>query len=196
MGANRSDIQGIPLPMDDMGVFEKVFRDNHASLCFYAQKISHSRADAEDTVEEVFAQCWVNAQRFENPEHARYFLFRAVRHAALNKIKKAERAEDKHTQALKLHDFTQESHLERIISSELIGGIYREIDLLPPQQRRVILLSLLEDKKLREVADEMNLSLQTVKNFKAKAIARLRSRLSKAVFLLPIVVLKVFFNNF
>jgi RNA polymerase sigma-70 factor (ECF subfamily) len=175
--------------MDNEDVFGHIFRLLHAPLCFYAEKITRSQAEAEDLVEEVFLQCWMRAQVFDDTQHARFFLYRAVYNAALNKIKAKNRADQKHLSAAALQDMNEKSHLERIIHTELIGEIYREIDSLPTQQRKVMLLSLREEKKLQDIADELNLSLQTVKNCKTRAMARLRIQLGKQSWLLLLTLL-------
>jgi RNA polymerase sigma-70 factor (family 1) len=172
------------LNMSEQGTFDHIFRLYHASLCFYAQRTTGSKNDAEDVVEEVFMQCWTSAQVFDSEDHARYFLYRAVRNAALNKFKATQRLLHKHSMAGQQYDDSQESHLERLIRSEVMREVYQEIERLPAQERKVILLSLQEGKKIQDIADELSLSLQTVKNCKSRAISRLRLKLSGEAFLL------------
>jgi len=168
-----------PLSMNSEDDFKAVFQLLNAPLCLYAQKITTSLQEAEDLVGEVFLQCWSRGQVFESTDHARFFLYRAVRNAALNRIKALGRAEGKHQAASLFLQMSEQSHLERIIHSEYLALIYREIDSLPTQQRKVMLLSLKEEKKLQDIAQELNLSLQTVKNCKTRAMARLRIQLGK-----------------
>lgn len=179
-----------PISMRDVVVFEQVFRTYHKALCYYVERIIAEPVGAEDIVAELFLQCWNNDQRFENEDHARYFLYRAARNAAYNHLKLAQRTADKHEQAGKQSSAdSEESHQEHYIRSEVLRDIYAQIDRLPSQERKVLLLTLQEGKKLQEIADELNLSLQTVKNCKTRAVNRLRVRLSADDFLLFIVLL-------
>lgn len=195
MGEIQSDLPKSPLSMNQEDTFGYIFRLLHAPLCFYAGKITRSLAEAEDLVEEVFLQCWIRGQVFEDRDHARFFLYRAVHNATLNRIKAKNRADQKHQGAVALQEMSEESHLDRIIQAELIGEIYREIESLPTQQRKVMLLSLREEKKMQDIADELNLSLQTVKNCKSRAMARLRLQLGRQSWLLLLPFLQPIWNR-
>lgn len=170
--------------MNEQATFDHIFRMYHASLCFYAERTTGSRNDAEDVVEEVFIQCWTDAKVFDSEEHARYFLYRSVRNAALNKFKASQRLIHKHNMAGMEYDDSVESHLDALIRSELMRDVYKEIQNLPAQEKKVILLSLQGDKKIQDIAKELNLSVQTIKNCKSRAISRLRLKLSGEAFML------------
>jgi len=94
-----------------------------------------------------------------------------------------------------LQEKSEQSHLEYIIHTELISEIYSEIAMLPKQQRKVMLMSLEEGKKLQDIADELHLSLQTVKNCKSRAMARLRIQLSKENWLLILVLIELILSE-
>ncbi|WP_159728030.1 sigma-70 family RNA polymerase sigma factor [Sphingobacterium sp. 18053] len=181
--------------MNRENMFKQVFDLLFVPLSFYAQKIVGSVAEAEDLVEDVFLQCWQRSQIFEDTEHARFFLYRAVRNAALNVVKAKLRFEQKHYMAGMLQEKSEQSHLEYIIHTELISEIYSEIAMLPKQQRKVMLMSLEEGKKLQDIADELHLSLQTVKNCKSRAMARLRIQLSKENWLLILVLIELILSE-
>lgn len=184
-----------PIRMNRENMFKQVFDLLFVPLSFYAQKIVGSVAEAEDLVEDVFLQCWQRSQIFEDTEHARFFLYRAVRNAALNVVKAKLRFEQKHYMAGMLQEKSEQSHLEYIIHTELISEIYSEIAMLPKQQRKVMLMSLEEGKKLQDIADELHLSLQTVKNCKSRAMARLRIQLSKENWLLILVLIELILSE-
>jgi RNA polymerase sigma-70 factor (ECF subfamily) len=69
----------------------------------------------------------------------------------------------------------QESHvLEGLISKELGEAIHHEIAHMPVTMRKVILLSRHHQYSIAEIAGQLSLSEQTVKNLLTKAIKRLR----------------------
>lgn len=172
------------LDMSERETFNRLFRLHHASLCYYAERITKSKDNAEDAVGEVFLKCWTSALQFNNEDHARFFLYRAVKNASMNKLRTDLRVANKHQMALPYAEDTEESHLDRLVRSEVLREIYQEIETLPPQEKKVILLSLEEGKKLKDIADQLNLSLQTVKNCRSRAIARLRFKLTADNFML------------
>lgn len=57
--------------------------------------------------------------------------------------------------------------------------IYREIDCLPVRTREIFVAVVLNGKHYQEVANELNISLNTVKKTLSRALATLRSNLSE-----------------
>lgn len=178
-----------PITMGNQDVFEKVFRTYHKALHYFAQQTIGDSTIAEDIVAEVFLKCWTDCRAFENEQHTRFFLYRAVRNAALNHLKIGARFQKKHKNASAFYDYFEESYQEHYIRSEILRDIYSEIESLPTQERRVLMLTLYEGKKLQEIADELTLSVQTIKNCKSRALRRLRSKLSIEDFLLLYFIL-------
>src|SRR5690606_17044465 len=69
----------------------------------------------------------------------------------------------------------EESPLHRIIHAEVMGELYDAINKLPDQAKKVIILSYLEDKSNQEIANALQINLQTVKNYKLRAIKHLQT---------------------
>ncbi|SDL10242.1 RNA polymerase sigma-70 factor, ECF subfamily [Pedobacter sp. ok626] len=182
--SQKTDNNVVLLDMSERETFNRLFRTHHAPLCYYAERITNSRDNAEDAVGEVFLKCWSKATQFDNEDHARFFLYRAVKNASMNKLRTDLRVANKHNMVSPDAEDTEESHLDRLVRSEVLREIYQEIDALPPQEKKVILLSLEDGKKLKDIADELNLSLQTVKNCRSRAVARLRFKLTADNFML------------
>ena len=76
------------------------------------------------------------------------------------------------------YDFLQE-----VTRQETMRMLYVAIDQLPPQTRNVILLNL-EGKTNPEVAEELGISVNTVKCLKKSAYETLRGTLSKNYFVI------------
>lgn len=183
----ESSAQNGAIDMQDHATFDRVFRLFHAVMCVFSQKIVGSTSEAEDVVEEVFFKLWDKKAIFDNENHVRFFLYRAVRNESLNYLKAQQRSSAKHLSA-EIETISPDNHLQAMISSEVLLMIYNEISLLPPQEKKVITLNLLDEKSLQEVADELGLSLQSIKNYKTRALAKLRLRLPKDTYLILLVL--------
>ena len=66
--------------------------------------------------------------------------------------------------------------------------LYAAIDKLPPQTRRIILLNL-DGKNNDEIAEELSVTVNTVKTLKQSAYSALRKMLTRNLYLLLITVL-------
>jgi RNA polymerase sigma-70 factor (ECF subfamily) len=60
------------------------------------------------------------------------------------------------------------------VKANLLHDMYKEIEKLPKQRRKILRLYFFEQKSTTEIAEQMDLSPQTVLNHKTKAINSLR----------------------
>lgn len=170
-------------------VFSRVFRDHYPSLCLMVSHIVKSDDDAEDVVEELFVSLWNLGKTFTDADHLRHFLYRAARNAALNHIKQRKAMlSNREAVALDMEPVLPDcSHA--IIRVEVMHQIHLEISKLPPQERKVLSMTLLQGLGVQQIADELGLSLQTVKNCKSRAVAKLRIRFANTAGLTTLIYL-------
>ena len=66
------------------------------------------------------------------------------------------------------------SEEEDILRSERDARLWDAIDRLPPERKKIFLLSKRDGLKYQEIAEELNLSVKTVENQMSKALKALR----------------------
>lgn len=174
--------------ISDPTVFTVWFRQYYAPLCLFAERILGDRDNAEDIVEDTFFKLWNRQAHFENEEHLKAFLYRAVKNACLDFIKTNERSERRNTLFTEDQQAQDEGYLHEIIRIEVIRELYAAIDSLPPQSGKIIKMSFVEGKTNQEIADELNLSVQTVKNQKGRGLGILKDRLPSDKFQLLLLI--------
>lgn len=185
------------LARGDGETFSIVFKSYYPIMFQFARKFMGRDEEAEDVTENVFLKLLEEGTYFNDTKHLKAYLFRAVRHACLNArktaIRKAQRdatfgvwnAEDEH------------DYLAQLAQAEAILQLKQAVASLPPQARKVITLTYFEGMTNQEAADELQLSVQTVKNQKFRALALLRNRLTEEQFLLLLTLstsMKIFFH--
>jgi RNA polymerase sigma-70 factor (ECF subfamily) len=142
--------------------FERVY-------AFIARRVDH-RAEAEDLTSEVFHQAFANIGRFEwrgAPFAA--WLFRIARNAIIDRAKRAARE----AEIPPILDVPAESGLDEI---EDRARLFRLVDGLPVDQRRVIEMRFAEEKSIREIAHALGRSEGAVKQLQFRALQNLRTR--------------------
>lgn len=179
---------GIDLSIADN--FEQVFSIYFAPLCFYAQKYIDLK-DAEDEVSSLFLRLWDKKSHFVDLDHLQAYLYTSTKNACLDAIKKQQRSSVRQLHFSKTIEEINHSFIKDIIQTESWAEIYREINSLPKQCSKTIKLSYLEGLSNQQIAEELNLSIQTVKNHKYRGMKVLRSKLSNANYLL---LLSLFIN--
>jgi len=168
--------------------FREVFERYKKPFYAAAIKMTRSAAEAEEIVQDVFVELWQHRASLRQVERPASYLFAMVYHeiahhfrrqAMERRIKqrvleKAQPADDSTEQLLELRDC--ESSLKVAIEA------------LPPQQQLVYRLSRQEGFSREEIADQLHISPNTVKNHLLKALRELRTRLHYPLMLLVLLM--------
>lgn len=169
-----------PIYLSERSVFELTYQSFYHPLSFYATKYVGS--EAEDIIENLFVKLWDKKQVFESPIHLKAFLYRSTRNACLNYLKSNKRHSISVDDLPESITIDEKDHLSVIIHAEIMAEIYRAVHQLPTQCSKVIALSFLESLSNTEIAQELNLSEQTVKNLKVLGLKILKAKLSGSAF--------------
>lgn len=173
-----------PMPMKTVisSEYEALFRQHFRLAVLYAERILGSVHEAEDVVQEVFiALLDVDLSQIR---HRESYLYRCVRNAALDRLHRRmkTRVFDLNSQEIvRLADESPIPGAEEQALVEQIGRIYRRIEALPEQGRRIFKMICIEHKSYVETARLLSLSLHTVKTHMARSFKALRK---KGLFLL------------
>lgn len=167
----------IAVARNDRNAFERLFRRYYRVLCDYGRSILGDRELAEDVVQEVFIYFWNNREVIHIQMSVKSYLYTAVRHGALNVLKK-QLIERKHNpQLTEFVEFLQTSEYSDEEQEE-INRIRRVMAELPKQCLKVFLMSAVDGKKYQDIADELDISINTVKTHISKAYRLIREKTS------------------
>lgn len=176
--------------------FEQLFKSQYARLVYYAAQIIDNKEAAEDIVQNVFMMLWAGGKVFPNDKACKSFLYTSVRNACLNWMRHA-RVEEKYLQEQEAEPLDSVQALNAIIKAEVVGEIFKALEGLPEGCRKIFKMSYLRELKNQEIADKLNISVNTVKTQKARALQLLRIKLKDHFALLLILpLLKIFQIDF
>lgn len=157
--------------MKDKRHFEQLFRANYTRLYYHALNFLNDSEAAKDVVNDVFEYVWRHYDQYDFAVSVTPFLYTLVRNQAVSIIRH-RKVEEKYQQKSLLLDAAYEH--EYAEHDELILRLRKAISDLPPQTQKVFKACFLEDKKYLEVADELDISVNTVKTHVKKALHILR----------------------
>lgn len=169
---------GAKIDLSDEQKFKELFEGYFAPLCVFAQQYVGNFND-EDVVSSVFSNMYQKKLKFDNQEEFVYYIYKSVKNKCLDTIKSDNRMIDRNKAYFE--ELEQENLFNQIVENEMLAETYREIQLLPTYSRRIIELSYLEGFSNQEIADELQLSLQTIKNYKRTAVSSLKSVLLRKI---------------
>ena len=164
---------------DDVKVFKQFFEDFYPSVCVFAQKYLNDAEHAEDLAQEAFIEFWMRKDKFTDIKAIKGFIYTVTRNKCLNDIKLRSIREN----ILRDKILSDDYFYELILEEETYRIVHQSIDNLPPQSRKIVLLSI-EGNKNQEIADQLNISVNTVKTLKKNAYKELRIQLKDHVYIL------------
>ena len=158
--------------------------DRFGALVFKASRqVLNSRAEAEDASQEIFVRLWKTADRFD-PRRARlvtWVMLIARRHLIDKLRRKVARPEvlglEAETEAAMTGGANAIAPETPVEANEALRSRIQE---LPALQREVIERTYLRGFTLREVSEQLDAPLGTVKSALSRGLARLRERLGDA----------------
>lgn len=152
-----------------------LFARFYDALVLYADQYLKDMYKAEDVVQEFFVRLWEDDYLQRVPEKGLApYLFTSVRNACLTSRNKKDVL--RHSEDLTEVDIPVEAFT---VNDERINLILQEIEKLPERSKQVIKCVMLEGLRYKETAEEMQISVNTVKFLLKEATRRLRSRLNE-----------------
>lgn len=196
---NTNEEKGLSLDMGNSEVFTRMYKQFYAPLCYYSFRMVGDRENAEDIIDELFGKLFQKSQGFEDESHLKFYLYSSAHRASLNYIRSESNLKFREGKFAQGYEETEQSVQHNLIRTEIYNDIYKAIMSLPSQCGKVIRLSYLEGMENARIAQEMGLSIQTVKNHKHHGLKLLKGKLSSEIFLLlvwcPTLLLPIFHKN-
>ncbi len=154
-----------------------IFKLYYAALCYFADRIIANKEEAEDIVSESFLKLWKIHENFDSLYGVRAFLYVATRNACLNYLKQADRVTRQQVDVAHLLDPEMDKTFAEVTRAEVLRDVYAAIETLPAQCKKIVRLSFIEGLKNHEIAEQLNISIHTVKNQKVRGIYLLKMKL-------------------
>lgn len=167
----------------DESAFRELFDIYYMPLSLYSLKFSDSFASAEDIVQELFIKIWNEKLYLKFNDAIGPYLFKSVKNNTLQVLKKKSKfrfvkIEDHINQAL------GEDHIDLSDLEQKKIKLYLEIEKLPEKSKEVFKAIVLGNMKYKEVAEHLDISLNTVKTQYSRALKKLRGSLDIIIMIL------------
>lgn len=180
----------------DSDAFETIYKAYFRKLYTLSFRYLKNEAVAEELTNDVFMMLWENAGKLAIHQSLGAYLSRSVINLSLTYLKKNQRLLDQNNSYLKdldLMDDTDQTDQATLYESKLLL-IENVLESLPPQCRKIILMSKYEKMKQQEIADQLGISIKTVKNHLTIAYDKIRTALAKQHTYLLLLIGFLFFS--
>ncbi|MDR6783379.1 RNA polymerase sigma-70 factor (ECF subfamily) [Pedobacter africanus] len=179
----------------DQAVYKVIFDAKYAELCYFANKIINNMPEAEDIVMDAFTRFWQQKNHIPSIKDLAAFLYTSVKNASLDHIRKQQRKpkifEDLDNSLYSLDEILEGEEIYAMV----LNQVYQGIESLPDQCKKIFKMLYFEGKSTQEIAKILNLSVQSVRNQKTRAIQLLKIKVD-ATNLLSVALLQVLLDYF
>lgn len=157
---------------------KEIYGRYYPRMCEFACRIVGCAEIARDIAQDAFVVLLESQSRISNdPAAIKSYLYSSVKHAALNRVRHLHIASRIHA-SKPMEVVDEQGVLEAMVHAEIIGELYEAIESLPEKCASVCKMAYLEGRKNQEIADELGVSINTIKTQKQRAISLLRNKLS------------------
>ena len=173
--------------------YEYLYNNYYTPLVLFADHYVSNQEVAHDLVQETFIALLDVKTKFENLLHLKSYLYNSLRNKCLNHLRHEKIRQEFLQEALYQSDeFFEQKAIEEDVYSILVSAIER----LSPQSKEVMLLAL-DGLSNGDIAEHLNLSIETVKSYKKsskKKIADYLATREYPTFLLFMTLLYLYQN--
>jgi len=163
----------------DFEAFDHLFNYYNQRLYFFAKSILKNKDDAHDIVQEVFLRVWRNRDTLDPHSSFKSFLFTVSYNIIVDTLRKRISEQSFRDELIK-NAIIDESSADKDLSYNELNSIYQEaINELPDKRKEIYRLHRFDNLSYQEIADKLNISINTVRNQMAHAISYLRGRIGK-----------------
>ncbi|HET6995965.1 MAG TPA: RNA polymerase sigma-70 factor [Chitinophagaceae bacterium] len=164
----------------DEAAFRQLFHQYAQLIHSHIYSIIKSETHTKDLVQDSFLRVWIHRDKLPGIENFRSWLVRIAYNLAFSYLRdKAihERGDTKY--AVKYSKSDQHSAEDDLHLQTLQQIIRKTVENLPPQQKKIYLLSREEGLKIPEIAAKLGLAVSTVKNTLGRALEALRGAIGE-----------------
>ncbi|WP_020528897.1 RNA polymerase sigma factor [Flexithrix dorotheae] len=169
--------------------FEQLYVAYKAPAFKFCYSLLKDRDEAEGMVQDVFLQLWVKRSRLNTEASFKSYLFSCLRNKAYDFFKLVKRNESLKSdlwQRIKLLQELDEEEDETLVFESL----KKAVDTLPNGRKHILQLRYEGGKSYKEIAEQLNISIHTVKNQLIKAKHHLKTHVD--ISLIMVLIFSIF----
>ena len=146
-------------------VFKKFFNDLYEELVHYANGYLFDNSQSKDIVQEVFIHLWEKSETYKIKTSLKGYLYVMVRNRCLNFLKSIRITDD--TKVLELHAILDSEYDLETFSVDdrkiVYHQVFKIVETLPEKMQLIVKLRFVNNYKYAEIAEELGISVNTVK---------------------------------
>ena len=173
----------------DKMAFTEAYNKYHRLLYSVSYRYLMDKEKAEEAVQYVFVRLWEYRSDLNIGISLKNYLFTMTKNYVLNVIRNENSAIEKQYELAQRTSEFADDFVEKFENRERMDIFYKALDKLPEQKREICLLKVREELSNKEIAERMNLSVNTIKTHYSEALKLLRIHLKKMLMIILFLIL-------
>ncbi len=163
----------------DQAAFAELVREHQAMVYSLARNFVRDAAIAEDLAQEVFLHLFRNLAAIESPAHLKFWLRKVASHRCIDFSRK-QKAQGARA-SISLDEAPEPVSIFDMPDSMMKATIRRFVATLPEKPRLVVTLRYQEDLDPMEIAEVLEMPLNTVKSHLRRSLAILKEKVTRSL---------------
>ncbi|MDO5980828.1 RNA polymerase sigma factor [Flavivirga spongiicola] len=164
------------LKIDDKKAFDYIYNVYYDKLCLYIFSFSSNDAIAEDIVQDILLKLWENRKNLNIHTSLKAYLYKSVYYTYIDHYRLKRKRNDQ-LETIRMNAINNIVEKDDEFIEQKLVELRAAIKELPPKGKEVFLLSKMQGYKYREIAETLNISINTVEVHMTKSLKFLRKRL-------------------
>lgn len=156
--------------------FADLVRQHQSMVFSIAYHFLQDRSLAEDLAQEVFLELYQGLARIESPAHLTYWLRRVTAHRCIDQGREKQRRRE-----MALEEAPEPTAHSPAADPMLLERLQQSLARLPEKQRLVVIMRFQEGLGPAEIAEVLEMPVNTVKSTLHRSLADLRKGLTRKI---------------
>lgn len=154
--------------------FRKLFDTYYQDIYLYSKSIIKSEEFAEGVVQEVFLKVWINKENLDANLSFKSYIFTIAKNHCFNFLQKAANNRKLREEIFYKGKRYAAGADRNLIEADIEKIKNEAISQLPPKRRLIFEMSRYQGKSYKDISQELDISISTVKSQMSKALETLR----------------------
>lgn len=159
----------------DIKAFEELYLAYYNKVLTYTASLLHNSVKAEDATQDVFLKIWRNRHTLREDENVNAYIYLTARRVVLD-IYRDEKYAQRHKDWVVSN--SKEESVEASCVNEIEEIALKMVECMPPKRKEIFKMSRKDGLTAKEIAEKLDLSVNTVNKHIALALSSLKKKLN------------------
>jgi RNA polymerase sigma-70 factor (family 1) len=160
------------------------FNKYYTPLVCFSITITNDKSVSQEIASEAFVKLWKKKETISECLKVKFLLYKIVRNASIDYLREQKNRKLNSLSFSNSLEISERTIMEKLVETEIHSRLYQLLSKLPPRCRQIFQMFYFHDKPIKEIAQELGISVNTVKTQKQRAIQFLRDNNTSLTFLI------------